>query len=128
MDRANCPMRHENGNCLPCGGFCAAVNDPICEALHNAFYHGAEEERDRLVLSMIDANAKYQKRQLEILRNIHEKVTGDTVAVVRCKDCKHCDPESHCCDHPMSTLIPIPRKAEDFCSYGERKDGDSDDR
>ena len=38
--RKNCPMRHENGNCLPCGGFCTAVNDAICEALHNAYQHG----------------------------------------------------------------------------------------
>lgn len=35
-----CPMRHENGNCLPAGGFCTAVNDPICEALHSAYDTG----------------------------------------------------------------------------------------
>ena len=35
--RKDCPMRHENGNCTVAGGFCTAVNDPICEALHNAF-------------------------------------------------------------------------------------------
>ena len=39
-NRINCPMRHVNGNCLPCGGFCTAVNDEICEALHNAYSHG----------------------------------------------------------------------------------------
>ncbi|MBQ8830835.1 MAG: DUF551 domain-containing protein [Oscillospiraceae bacterium] len=38
--RKDCPMRHENGNCLVAGGFCTAVNDPICEALHNAYYCG----------------------------------------------------------------------------------------
>lgn len=38
--RKNCPMRHENGNCLPCGGFCTAVNDEICHALHNAYTKG----------------------------------------------------------------------------------------
>ena len=38
--RVNCPMRHENGNCLPVGGFCTAVNDPICDGLHNAFDKG----------------------------------------------------------------------------------------
>ncbi len=38
--RKDCPMRHENGNCLPCGGFCTAVNDPICEGLHNAYDAG----------------------------------------------------------------------------------------
>lgn len=38
--RRNCPMRHENGNCTVAGGFCTAVNDPICEALHNAYDSG----------------------------------------------------------------------------------------
>ena len=39
-DRKNCPLRHENGNCLPCGGFCIAVNDAICEAIRQAYDHG----------------------------------------------------------------------------------------
>lgn len=39
-NRKDCPMRHENGNCTVAGGFCTAVNDPICEALHNAFECG----------------------------------------------------------------------------------------
>lgn len=39
-DRADCPMRHESGNCSPVGGFCTAVNDPICEAVHAAYDAG----------------------------------------------------------------------------------------
>lgn len=35
--RKDCLMRHENGNCNVIGGFCTAVNDPICEGLHNAY-------------------------------------------------------------------------------------------
>jgi len=39
--RKDCPMRHpDNGNCTVAGGFCTAVNDPICEALHNAYHSG----------------------------------------------------------------------------------------
>ena len=39
--RKDCPMRHsDNGNCLPAGGFCTAVSDPICKALHNAYSCG----------------------------------------------------------------------------------------
>ena len=38
--RKNCNMRHKNGNCMPCGGFCTAVNDPICSAVHNAYDTG----------------------------------------------------------------------------------------
>ncbi len=39
--RYGCPMRHKNGNCLPCGGFCTAVNDEICGALHEAYSMGS---------------------------------------------------------------------------------------
>ena len=40
-NRKDCPLRHKrNGNCLPCGGFCTAVNDAICEAIHQAYDHG----------------------------------------------------------------------------------------
>ena len=36
--RRECPMRNaNNGNCGPVGGFCTAVNDVICEAVHNAY-------------------------------------------------------------------------------------------
>ena len=38
--REHCPLRHENGNCTAIGGFCTAVNDPICEGLHNAYKSG----------------------------------------------------------------------------------------
>ena len=41
--RKICPMRHENGNCLPCGGFCTAVNDPICMAVQNAYDMGVRD-------------------------------------------------------------------------------------
>ena len=49
--------------------------------------------------------------------------TVDAVPVVRCRECKHCDPENHHCDHPMGTAAPLKRKPNDFCSYGERKEG-----
>ena len=42
ISRGDCPMRHENGNCTVAGGFCTAVNDPICEALHNAYECGRQ--------------------------------------------------------------------------------------
>ena len=45
------------------------------------------------------------------------------VDVVRCRECNHCDPENYHCDHPMSTAAPLRRKHDDFCSYGERKEG-----
>ena len=47
--------------------------------------------------------------------------TADVVEVVRCRDCKHCDPENHHCDHHMGTAAPLRRKHDDFCSYGEKR-------
>ena len=55
---------------------------------------------------------------------IRKRTTVDAVEVIRCRECKHCDPENHHCDHPMSTSAPLSRKPDDFCSYGERKEGD----
>lgn len=76
--RKDCPMRHENGNCLPAGGFCTAVNDAICSSLHNAFRHGESAENERLSLKLMDMNVKYQQKSLDTLRKIHEKVTTTT--------------------------------------------------
>lgn len=44
----------------------------------------------------------------------------DVVRVVRCRDCKH--------EFGGSCIICgfQPREPEDFCSYGERRDGDTD--
>lgn len=51
----------------------------------------------------------------------------DAVPVVRCRECKHCDPENHHCGHHMGTAAPLRRKPDDFCSYGERKEGADND-
>ena len=61
----------------------------------------------------------------DVLDSIDSQPTVDAVEVVRCWECKHCDPENHHCDHPMGTAAPLKRKPDDFCSYGERKDGGS---
>ena len=54
---------------------------------------------------------------------LREAPTVDAVEVVRCMYCKHCDPENYHCDHPMGPAAPLRRKPDDFCSYGERKEG-----
>ena len=54
---------------------------------------------------------------------LEDMQTVDAVSVVRCRECKHCDPENYHCDHPMGTAAPLKRKPNDFCSYGERKEG-----
>lgn len=49
-NRSECQMRHkDNGNCLPAGGICTAVSDPICEALNNAYYQGVYDATVRIM-------------------------------------------------------------------------------
>ena len=54
---------------------------------------------------------------------IDDATTVDAVEVVRCRECKYHKDTSvteyeHCC------LIGQTVRYDDFCSYGERKDGD----
>lgn len=50
----------------------------------------------------------------------------DAVPVVRCRECKHYKERKEismkCCY--VHLLTPHPMREHDFCSYGERKDGD----
>ena len=59
----------------------------------------------------------------DVVDMLESAPTVDAVPVVRCRECKHCDPENYHCDHPMGTAAPLRRKPDDFCSYGERKEG-----
>ena len=56
----------------------------------------------------------------KIQRLIADTPTVDAVPVVRCKDCKH--------EFGGSCIICgfQQREPEDFCSYGERRDGETD--
>ena len=75
--RKDCLMRHENGNCTVAGGFCTAVNDPICEALHNAFncgYRSALRQQDHFR----EVTKKVEPLTLEELR----KMDGEPVYCV----------------------------------------------
>lgn len=63
-------------------------------------------------------------------RAIREIPTADVVEVVRCRDCKfateycHGDYECRCPHTPWaSDEYAIPCNANDFCSYGERREG-----
>ena len=78
--RKDCPMRHKNGNCTVAGGFCTAVNDPICEALHNAFdcgYRSAIRQQKHFR----DLTKKVEPLTLDELREAAQ--TGDPVWLVR---------------------------------------------
>lgn len=58
-------------------------------------------------------------------KRVAEEYGGDVAFVVRCRECKHrCDETAlgnFMCGHKMLGLV----RPEDFCSYGEREDGES---
>ena len=89
--RKDCPMRHENGNCTTCGGFCTAVNDPICEGLHSAYDAGwyaalrAQQEAEKNNALELEANRDAWKRRAEAAER-------DIIAMLRAHvDDMHCD-------------------------------------
>ena len=64
-------------------------------------------------------NSVAQNRMLSIIQMDMLKLpAADVVPVVRCKDCKHYDIGGSCIICGFQS-----RKPDDFCSYGERKEG-----
>ena len=74
----------------------------------------------RLTLGAVNEGEALYKAT-DIYNAIDKITVADVVEVIRCGECRYCDPEGRHCDHPMSTSIPIPRKQDDFCSHGERR-------
>lgn len=68
----------------------------------------------------------------DYLREIIESVpAADVVPVVHCRDCKHfnhermeCENEAVSTDHEGGAEYSLNFELDDFCSYGERKDGE----
>ena len=65
------------------------------------------------------------ERSIDV-KDIESLEPADVVPVVRCKDCENWQtdwnpsiPDRHYC-----AVMDSMMKADDFCSYGERKDGD----
>lgn len=65
----------------------------------------------------------------DYLREIIERVpAADVVPVVRCKDCKHAYINSFSAASGVALCSSSAKvmQQDDFCSYGERKDGGAD--
>lgn len=59
-----------------------------------------------------------KKRLEKAAKRVSAIPAADVVPVVRCKDCKHYDIGGSCIICGFQS-----RKPDDFCSYGERKEG-----
>lgn len=53
---------------------------------------------------------------------INDAPTVDAVPVVRCKDCKHRDPQDGKCDCGHDILWQQPRSDDWYCADGERRE------
>lgn len=86
-------------------------------------------ERERLLRRFNIDDMMNVNGTLISLRDAREKISNfpaaDVVAVVRCKDCIHRDPEDKRCDCGC-WHVPFTVDDDDFCSCGERR-GDADE-
>lgn len=75
---------------------------------------------DRTANGVPIANGK--RSVTDCVQRIKAIPAANVVPVVRCKDCKHRDPEDHKCDCGETERQGCPfRVADDyFCAYGER--------
>lgn len=83
---------------------------------------------------LIDANALLEKmkrtsRYFDVLFDVEEMPTVDAVEVVRCRECKHRGTNDcifHIKGEPADEELLL-KLDNDFCSYGERKEGDGNE-
>ena len=136
MENVNClrcRFRHkDNGNCTAVGGFCTAVPAAHCPLLREYLDGGqlmAKYITKEAALNTIFSElpeAHYPSRYAEKIKALP---AADVVPVVRCKDCKwfvdNNGGEWYGCK--MFQVVRITPedapKPDDFCSYGERRDG-----
>lgn len=79
---------------------------------------------------LIDADAFLEKmkrtsRYFDVVFDVEEMPTVDAVEVVRCRECKHRGTDDcifHIKGEPADEELLI-KLDNDFCSYGERKEG-----
>ena len=79
---------------------------------------GMAENYKHLYEQMKKMVAMYQDEIVPGMREQLEK----RVEVVRCKDCKHYQTGRGWCAHPNDERLEM--EPDDFCSYGERREGE----
>lgn len=83
-------------------------------------------ELDVAIVTAIDVADEYDggdnfERDRKIRDALMDLPTVDAVEVVRCKDCRYWRDTDHTCrEHSLVS----PMTAKDYCSKGERKDGE----
>lgn len=78
-------------------------------------------DADKFILALMDASLSSVDEDT-ILDLVDSIPTVDALPVVRCRDCKHYKPDEYECGCDFAGGLQYV-KADDFCSYGERKEG-----
>ena len=92
----------------------------------NAFTEDIKTEIVNLRMDGLKGTPRPCGELYDIIDRIGEQPTVDAVEVVRCKECKQWSrnigiadsPNGHCFCHDIET------NGHDFCSYGERREGE----
>ena len=85
-----------------------------------AYIREQSEECQKAFEELGGESGIYADAYNDLAEDFHSIPAADVVPVVRCKDCKHYDIGGSCIICGFQS-----RKPDDFCSYGERTDGDN---
>ena len=112
----------------------------IIESTLDSFSKAIIKQRDDAIFAEIQSSFGVDVDKAELLRalqydrNQYEKGYADGKRdamdeLVRCKDCKYYNERNEDCDHPAlwgeyCSDFGLHMKPDDFCSYGERREGE----
>lgn len=77
------------------------------------------------IIPLIQMGANPTQVYNEVLQAVADAPTVDAVEVIRCRNCKH--QTAMWCWRAEEGMNPRRVGSNDFCSYGERKDGDGNE-
>ena len=89
----------------------------------NAKYKNNHGEYEITFASKSYEKAKAVERICQAVIDKKVKSREDAEAVVRCKNCVH-RKEKVCCNPSAGMWVGVELKDNDFCSYGERREGE----
>ena len=114
--------RHEDGS-IPFGRGWFIMGFDTDEGCYT--YHYELKDWDLFQCKELDKGKPWDGHTSKDVRRLLSIPAADVAPVVRCRDCVH-RTEMGNCGHPRHHGILPSAYPYDFCSYGERMDGDSD--
>ncbi len=90
-----------------------------------AYIREQSEECQKAFEELGGESGIYADAYNDLAEDFYSIPAADVAPVVRCRDCKH-RTEAGNCGHPRHHGILPSAYPYDFCSYGERKEGDND--